>query len=88
MESVTAQPRRYCGNADSSEHCCRTGQESAERSDDDDSCIHDNGCLMYEFFPNDPSRIAKRVADKLGTTDSRTAEPLGGLKVPAIYTTL
>eukprot|EP00959_Pyramimonas_sp_CCMP1952_P135009 2824854-Pyramimonas_sp.AAC.1 len=66
----------------------QTCQKSSERSDNDDSRIHDNNCFMREFFPIDPNRIAQRVADKLGLFDSRAAKPLGKLKVPILFTTL
>eukprot|EP00959_Pyramimonas_sp_CCMP1952_P163079 3409008-Pyramimonas_sp.AAC.1 len=81
-ESMTAQPREHYENADCPDHCCRTCRESSERSGDGDSYMHDNGCLMYEPLPNNPSRIEKRVAEKLGIFDSRTAKPLGQLTAP------
>eukprot|EP00959_Pyramimonas_sp_CCMP1952_P114280 2389491-Pyramimonas_sp.AAC.1 len=50
-EPVTAQPRENYENVDCLDH--------------DDISTRDDGCLHHEFLPNNPTRIANRVAKEL-----------------------
>eukprot|EP00959_Pyramimonas_sp_CCMP1952_P183471 3836152-Pyramimonas_sp.AAC.1 len=47
--------------------------------------FHGRDCLQYEFSTKNPSNNVKKVAEKLGASGSRTAQPLGELKVPVMH---